>query len=370
VRVAFEVGDSRPVVELLARAGAEVVADPVRTPWGSLNARLDGPAGLHLTVFSPEVYVGAPTRVDGRVVLAEPDPDWPRTAAALIEAARSVLGDPAPLLQHAGSTAVPDLPAKPVLDLVLAVDDPADEDAYVPALQQLGYQLHIREPEWHEHRLLKLADPQVNLHVFGLGSTEIDRMLAFRDHLRADPADRERYAAAKRDLADRDWVVVQDYADAKSDVVEEILARALARPPRADGVFVVFSGAPGSTRRLAVARDLARRLGRPLLSGDTVARAVTAALDRPAGSPDAAVTALLAIAADSGGAVLDAHWQPDHVDRLMALPGRHVEVVCRTDEGAAAPLSRRWPTVSVDAATADLDTLTRRVRQLGAMPWA
>ena len=128
-------------------------------------------------------------------------------------------------LEHVGSTSVPGLTAKPRLDLQLVVADSADEAAYVPALEAAGYTLTIREPDWHEHRLLRGSDPAVNLHVFSAGCEEIDRVLRFRDRLRSDDADRELYASTKRELARQPWQYVQNYADAKSAVIEEILLR-------------------------------------------------------------------------------------------------------------------------------------------------
>ena len=102
----------------------------------------------------------------------------------------------------------------------------AAEDDYRPPLEAAGYVLRIREPEWQEHRLFKGPDTDINLHVFTLGSAEIERMLRFRDHLRRDEVDRRLYGQTKRDLAGRVWKYTQHYADAKSVVVEEILARA------------------------------------------------------------------------------------------------------------------------------------------------
>ncbi len=101
-----------------------------------------------------------------------------------------------------------------------------DEATYVPALEAAGYVLRIREPEWHEHRVFKGPDTDINAHVFSPGCSEIARMTGFRDWLRSHPADRELYAQAKRDLAGRTWRWVQDYADAKTSIVEEIIARA------------------------------------------------------------------------------------------------------------------------------------------------
>jgi GrpB-like predicted nucleotidyltransferase (UPF0157 family) len=130
-----------------------------------------------------------------------------------------------------GSTAVPGLSAKPIIDIVLGVEDSADENSYLSDLEAAGYVLRIREPDWFEHRLLKGPGTDINLHVFTNGSEEIDRMILFRDHLRTDSDDRMLYGSVKRDLAAQQWQRVQDYADAKSPVVGEIMKRALARRP-------------------------------------------------------------------------------------------------------------------------------------------
>jgi GrpB-like predicted nucleotidyltransferase (UPF0157 family) len=111
--------------------------------------------------------------------------------------------------------------------MVLAVANSADEAAYVPRLEAAGYVLRIREPNWFEHRLFKGPDTNVNLHTFSNGCEEVDRMLAFRDWLRTHDDDRELYESAKRELAAREWRHVQNYADAKSAVVQDIMARAL-----------------------------------------------------------------------------------------------------------------------------------------------
>ena len=172
--------------------------------------------------------IGERPRHDGPIVLVDYDDAWPVRFEREARRIRTALGVRALLVEHAGSTSVPGLVAKPIIDIVLAVPDSSDEDGYVPALEAERYALRIREPDWFEHRVLKKADPNVNLHVFTEGCPEIDRMLAFRDHLRADAADRELYERTKRELAAREWAYVQDYADAKTEVVEEIVARALA----------------------------------------------------------------------------------------------------------------------------------------------
>ena len=175
------------------------------------------------------ITIGAPVRIDGPIVLALPDPAWPRTYATEAAAVRAILGERVVLLEHCGSTSVPGLPAKPIIDIVLEVVDSADEPAYVPDMEAAGYVLRIREPDWYEHRLFKGPRVNVNLHVFSAGCPKTRRMLAFRDHLHADDADRERYRRTKEELAARDWRYVQHYADAKSAVVAEIMVRAMAR---------------------------------------------------------------------------------------------------------------------------------------------
>jgi GrpB-like predicted nucleotidyltransferase (UPF0157 family) len=164
--------------------------------------------------------------MDAPITLVDYDPGWPGLFEREASRVRKTLGAQVLCLEHAGSTAVPGLAAKPVIDMVLVVPDSADEPAYVPPLTGAGYRLVLREPQWYEHRLFKGPDTDINLHVFSSGAVEIERMLRFRDRLRADAADREHYAAVKRRLAERRWQHVRDYAQAKSDVVREILERA------------------------------------------------------------------------------------------------------------------------------------------------
>jgi GrpB-like predicted nucleotidyltransferase (UPF0157 family) len=160
------------------------------------------------------------------IELAEYDAEWPRLFEREAIRIRGALGERALAVEHVGSTSVPGLAAKPLIDIVLVVADSADEDAYVPELEAAGYVLRIREPDWHEHRLFKGPDTNVNVHTFSEGCEEIERMTSFRDWLRTHDDDRELYERAKRELAGREWKYVQNYADAKSAVVAEIVARA------------------------------------------------------------------------------------------------------------------------------------------------
>lgn len=171
------------------------------------------------------VTIGELEPLTGRITLVAYDPAWPELFRRERDRIIGALGDRALLVEHTGSTSVPGLAAKPIIDIALGVRDSADEPAYVPALESAGYVLRIREPDWHEHRMLKGRDPEVNLHVHTTGCPEIDRMLIFRDRLRADAGERLLYERAKRELAERDWKYVQNYADAKTRVIEEIIAR-------------------------------------------------------------------------------------------------------------------------------------------------
>jgi GrpB-like predicted nucleotidyltransferase (UPF0157 family) len=172
--------------------------------------------------------VGGPERLEGKVLLVESNPAWPGLFAREEARVESILGSRVLRLEHVGSTSVPGLPAKSIIDMVMAVADSSDEISYVPDLEAAGYRLRLREPEWFEHRLFKGPDTDINLHVFTVGEPEIDRMITFRDHLRANRQDRRLYAEVKADLAARDWRHVQEYADAKSPVVAEIMGRAMA----------------------------------------------------------------------------------------------------------------------------------------------
>jgi GrpB-like predicted nucleotidyltransferase (UPF0157 family) len=174
------------------------------------------------------VHVGELKELNQSVHIAEYDPEWPQLFEREAARIRAVLGERVLQLEHVGSTSVLGLAAKPKIDILLVVTDSADEPAYVPAMEAGRYVLHVREPGWYEHRLFKSPDTDINLHVFPAGCVEIERMLIFRDWLRAHADDRQLYENAKRELAKQEWKYVQNYADAKSAVVQEILARAYA----------------------------------------------------------------------------------------------------------------------------------------------
>lgn len=185
------------------------------------------------SVFSSDeelqkVTVGELKPHNASINLVEYDTEWPHLFEKEAERISSVLGPKALRIEHVGSTSVPGLCAKPIIDIVLEVEDSSNEASYVPAMEAAGYELRIREPEWFEHRLFKGPDTDINLHIFSEHTPEVERMLRFRDWLRDNSSDREKYAETKRKLAQRVWRHVQNYADAKTSIVQEIMNRALS----------------------------------------------------------------------------------------------------------------------------------------------
>jgi GrpB-like predicted nucleotidyltransferase (UPF0157 family) len=163
------------------------------------------------------------------IEVADPDPAWPQRYDELAARIRVALGWRALQLEHVGSTSVPGLAAKPVIDIDLTVADPDREDDYVPALEQAGFRLVIREPWWWQHRCLRHHEPACNLHVFGFDSPELIKHRIFRDWLRGNPGERDRYAAVKRESAARANAAgehTMQYNARKEQLIREIYQRA------------------------------------------------------------------------------------------------------------------------------------------------
>lgn len=172
--------------------------------------------------------VGEPPRTWESVVIEEYDRAWAQRFIVVRSSLTEALGGLIITVEHVGSTAVPGLAAKPVIDVDLVIGDTAEESGYLPALERLGYRLVLREPWWHGHRMLLSPAEDVNLHVWPQGAPEPVRHLLLRDWLRAHPQDRERYAATKRRLARDTAHRPRDYSLAKNDVIDEIYARIFA----------------------------------------------------------------------------------------------------------------------------------------------
>lgn len=165
--------------------------------------------------------IGGPEKQE--IVLVPYDPAWPARFDAERARIEAALGDAARRVEHVGSTSAPGLVAKPIVDIQVSVDDVEDEPSYVPALERAGYALRVREPT---HRMLRTPAHDVHVHVCSAGGEWERRHLVFRDWLRRTPADCVLYARVKQELAAQDWPTMNHDADAKSDVIAEITARA------------------------------------------------------------------------------------------------------------------------------------------------
>lgn len=159
------------------------------------------------------------------IIVAGYDQDWPVQFASIRDRLRAALGPVALDIEHIGSTSVPGLAAKPIIDVLVTVADIGDESTYVPALEGAGFVLRVREPE---HRMFRTPGKDVHVHLYEPGHHSVADYLDLRDWLRLDQADRDLYAGAKRDLAQRPWSDMNYYADAKTGVIQEVLARARA----------------------------------------------------------------------------------------------------------------------------------------------
>lgn len=162
-----------------------------------------------------------------QIVIAESDPAWPARFELERERIQVALRDRALRIDHVGSTAVPGLAAKPIVDIVVAVAD-VEDDAIADALESAGYELRVREPD---HRMFRTPERDVQIHVWLESDPEFERHLLFRDRLRADDADRAAYEALKRELAAREWEDANEYAQAKSGLIDTIVEKA-GGPPR------------------------------------------------------------------------------------------------------------------------------------------
>jgi GrpB-like predicted nucleotidyltransferase (UPF0157 family) len=173
--------------------------------------------GAHLN----EVLIGGPER--RAIVIADYDPDWPARFSAQRDRVQRALGPLTMRIEHIGSTAVPGLAAKPVIDMLVTVADADDESVLVPAMASAGYQLRVRETG---HRMFRTPDRDAHVHVWADSDPEVSRYLRFRDRLRASAEDRPAYEQLKRELSAHDWPDMNHYADAKSVLIEQLLTRA------------------------------------------------------------------------------------------------------------------------------------------------
>jgi GrpB-like predicted nucleotidyltransferase (UPF0157 family) len=158
------------------------------------------------------------------ITIADYDPEWPKKFERHARIIAGALGGAASRIDHIGSTSVPGLAAKPVIDILVVVADSANESAYLPQMGRAGYVLRVREPDWNEHRMFRTPQCDVHVHIYSAGCPEVERNLTFRDRLRRNVDERIRYEKKKRELAAQAWPDMNAYAKAKTEVIESIIA--------------------------------------------------------------------------------------------------------------------------------------------------
>ncbi len=167
------------------------------------------------------VFIGGPEKRE--IVIERYDPAWTARFEQVQASLAEALGPRALRIEHFGSTSVPGLGAKGIVDVLVGVEDVDDEAAYGPALEAHGFAVRVRQ---EGHRMYRTPEQDVHVHVFTDGSEAARIRLLFRDWLRRSPEDRRLYENTKRELARQDWEATNDYSDAKGAVVAQILARA------------------------------------------------------------------------------------------------------------------------------------------------
>ena len=173
--------------------------------------------GHELDEYLDRVLIGG--REEREVTIVDYDPSWVERFTEERSRIQRALGPSARSVEHIGSTAVPGLAAKPIVDIIVSVDDPNDERTYRTQLEEAGYVLRVREPD---HRMFRTPERDVHIHIWRSGSDDERRHLIFRDWLRSHPADRADYERTKRMLAGN-WPDMNYYANAKSEVINQIM---------------------------------------------------------------------------------------------------------------------------------------------------
>ena len=168
-----------------------------------------------------------PGLAHGSVQLAEWTPRWAELFSAEASRMRVALGDLTVAIEHYGSTSVPGLVAKPILDILVGGPEATDPSPYIDALTPLGYD-YAEQAGVPDHLVFGRGSARTHLvHVVRYGGDAWRRALAFRDALRRDAGLRDAYAALKRELAGRHGAERSRYTAEKSVFIERVLARPL-----------------------------------------------------------------------------------------------------------------------------------------------
>ena len=168
-----------------------------------------------------EVLIGGIEKVN--ITIVDYRPEWVHEFEQHKKKIEQALGSIAIQIEHIGSTSVPDLAAKPIIDVVIAVKDASDESSYLQPLINAGYQLRVREPMFFEHRMVRTPNRDTHIHIFSEGCQEIERYLLLRQYLRDNESARKEYEALKRRFAEQSWDDMNAYAEAKTDIIERFI---------------------------------------------------------------------------------------------------------------------------------------------------
>lgn len=163
------------------------------------------------------------------ITVVEYDSTWPEKFAEQQRIIKQAVGDVALAVEHIGSTAVPGLAAKPIIDILLVVEDPDKEELYLPQLLAIGYELRVREPDYYGHRMVRTLDKDVHIHIYPPSAPDVERYRLVRDELRQNEVLRDKYGSLKQKLASRDWEDMNAYSAAKTEVIDEIIAATQTR---------------------------------------------------------------------------------------------------------------------------------------------
>ena len=182
------------------------------------------------TVAPMQRHPSLDERFDPTIRIVDHDPEWPRLARAELDRVAAALGDAAVRLEHVGSTSVPGLGAKPIIDMQVSVVDIERHEDYVGPLEALGY-LFAPDPAFPDYHYFARphARPRTHhLHVCEHGSHQELRHVAVRDYLCAHPDEAARYEALKRELVRRHPEDRLAYVAGKDGFMVELEARAVA----------------------------------------------------------------------------------------------------------------------------------------------
>lgn len=215
-----------PRVTLIDRYALEAAHRGIHPDQLEADTRTRLRAATLRAQFPDMEFTTGSERTDGTIEVAAYDDRWPARFVEWRSRLSAALGAAAIRIEHVGSTAVPGLAAKPIIDIQVSVASADDEATYVPAVEGAGARLRAREPGHRYFRPPADRPREVHVHVCEAGSAWERNHLLFRDYLRARPAARDAYAELKGELTVRYPDDRLAYTDAKSAFILDALEAA------------------------------------------------------------------------------------------------------------------------------------------------